>query len=245
MKKLAIFLVAAVLALGMSNIVMAQGNYEDHTNTGNDGTGIANSAHDFSDGTSLNAGVAESWNTTGELCRVCHVPHDDGGANLRYLNGVLWNRDLTTQTYDIYTSPSFDGTNHTQPSGISQLCLGCHDGSIAIDAFGQYGGTGGNEMTTIYGGALADFVIPNIGQGASGNDMRGTHPISMDFTGTELNPDTTTVGASSYTIADILFDNQVQCASCHDVHNQESVAGTHLLRVDQTGSGLCLTCHIK
>jgi predicted CXXCH cytochrome family protein len=67
----------------------------------------------------------------------------------------------------------------------------------------------------------------------------------MDFTGTELNPLTTPVGTSSYTIDDILFANQVQCASCHDVHNQESVPGTHLLRVDQTGSGLCLTCHIK
>jgi predicted CXXCH cytochrome family protein len=227
----------------MSNIVMAQ--YEDHASTGNDGTGIAGSAHDFSDGTSLNAGVAESWNTTGELCRVCHVPHDDGGANLRYLNGVLWNRDLTTQTFTIYTSPSFDGVNHGQPSGISQLCLGCHDGSIAIDAFGQYGGTAGNEIDQIYGGALADFLIPNTDPAAAPNDIRGTHPISMDFTGTELNPLTTPVGTSSYTIDDILFANQVQCASCHDVHNQESVPGTHLLRVDQTGSGLCLTCHIK
>ncbi len=245
MKKLLIIMAAIVLVAGMSSAVMAQGNYEDHTGTGNDGTGIANSAHDFSDGTSLNAAVPETWNTTGELCRVCHVPHDDGGADMRYQNGLLWNRDLTSSVFEVYTSPSFDGINGTQPSGISQLCLGCHDGSIAIDAFGQYGGTAGNEIDTIYGGLLADFLIPNPDSTTANLDIRGTHPISMDFTGTELNALATPVGTSAYTIQDILFNNQVQCASCHDVHNQESVAGTHLLRVDQTGSGLCLTCHIK
>jgi len=230
--------------IGMSSAVMAQGNYEDHTNTGNDASGIVGSAHDFSDGDSLNSSGDEGWNTTGELCRVCHVPHDDGGSDVRYSNGLLWNRDLSSATYDIYASPSFDGTNGGQPDGYSQLCLACHDGSLALDAFGQYGGTAGNEMGNIYSNALADFVIPNTDQG-SGLDIRGTHPISMEFDGTELNILTTSVGVSGYQISDILFDNKVQCPTCHDVHNQESVAGTHLLRVDQSGSGLCLTCHIK
>jgi hypothetical protein len=53
---------------------------------------------------------------------------------------------------------------------------------------------------------------------------------------------------TSGTIADVLDAGKVQCSSCHDVHDQESVAGTHLLRVLNNGanpSGLCLTCHIK
>jgi hypothetical protein len=56
---------------------------------------------------------------------------------------------------------------------------------------------------------------------------------------------------TSGTIASVLDNGKVQCSSCHDVHDQESVAGSHLLRVAQTvaqggtASGLCLTCHIK
>jgi hypothetical protein len=56
---------------------------------------------------------------------------------------------------------------------------------------------------------------------------------------------------TSGTIADVLDAGKVQCSSCHDVHDQESVAGTHLVRVAQSvaqggvASGLCLTCHDK
>jgi len=247
MKKLAIILVAAVLALGMSNIVMAQ-NYEDHTiSSWNDGDGIAGSTHDFSDLDSSSSTLGEAWNTTGELCRVCHVPHDDGESVVRYAAGLLWNHDLSAVvSYALYTSPSFDG-GINQPAGISRLCLGCHDGTVALDAFGQYvDGTSGNEMGGSNMLELADFVIPNPNSGTA-NDMRGTHPISMDFSGTELNGLTDLVvgGDGTYPIADILFNDKVECASCHDVHNQESIPGTHLLRVDNDGSGLCLTCHIK
>jgi len=255
MKKLAIFLVAVVLALGMSNIVMAQ--HTDHMNsTWNDGLGIAGSTHDFADGISRGDGgtAGEAWNTTGELCRTCHVPHDNGAATVRYVDGLLWNHDLSAEaSYELYTSPSFDGTNGGQPSGISRLCLGCHDGTIALDAFGDYvGGTSGQEMGTI---GLSDFVIPNKLQAGISNDLRGTHPLSMDFDplSTELNDAASTmitipagpIAGTTYPLSDVIFDGQVQCASCHDVHNQESAPDSHLLRVDNTGSGLCLTCHIK
>ncbi|MCR4332912.1 MAG: hypothetical protein NUV34_09470, partial [Sulfuricaulis sp.] len=62
---------------------------------------------------------------------------------------------------------------------------------------------------------------------------------------------TTTAMGTSGTIADVLDGGKVQCSSCHDVHDQESVTGSHLLRVAQTvtqggaASGLCLTCHNK
>ncbi|MFZ9024294.1 MAG: cytochrome c3 family protein, partial [Anaerohalosphaeraceae bacterium] len=36
---------------------------------------------------------------------------------------------------------------------------------------------------------------------------------------------------------------KVQCSSCHDVHNTPGVAG--LLRIANTNSDLCLTCHDK
>lgn len=52
-------------------------------------------------------------------------------------------------------------------------------------------------------------------------------------------------------MAATLDNGKVQCSTCHDVHDQESVPGTHLLRTAQSPteggvpSGLCLTCHLK
>lgn len=39
------------------------------------------------------------------------------------------------------------------------------------------------------------------------------------------------------------FQPSVECATCHDVHG--GLAGTQFLRVSNSGSGLCLTCHNK
>jgi len=85
-------------------------------------------------------------------------------------------------------------------------------------------------------------------------DLNRTHPISVTYNTADpgLNPLTTTMGTSG-TIEDVLDNGKVQCSSCHDVHDQESVANTHLLRVRQKGdagtgagaSSLCLTCHNK
>ncbi len=248
MKKAIMFMFALVLTLGLSSTVMAVG----------DGTGIVGSAHDFTDGVSPRGGAVASpdaWNTSGELCRVCHVPHDHGVAGQRYLNGLLWNRDVSTETYTMYNntwSASIDNDQLTQPGGISKLCLSCHDGSVAIDRFDTYTG-GGSSMTmeNIYGGALDALMIPDGAVGAL--DMRGTHPLSIRFDNTVdvlLNDPNATAMGTSGNIIDVLdLDQRVQCSSCHDVHNQESAPGTNFLRVQQdipgNPSALCRTCHIK
>lgn len=213
--------VALVSLLGAS--ALASGN----------GTGIVGSPHDFS---------TEGWNTARvEICRVCHIPHDHG----RTLgdNGLLWNHEVTTQTFTMYSSilGPLDGTMDPQPSGVSKLCLSCHDGTVAVDNFD------GNTAGTVYIGDYdADYEIDA--------DLNRTHPISITYNTADpgLNPLTTTMGTSG-TIEDVLDNGKVQCSSCHDVHDQESVSGTHLLRVRQKGdpgtgngaSDLCLTCHIK
>jgi len=62
--------------------------------------------------------------TEDELCVFCHTPH---GANLQ--QGPLWNRGLSTATYDTYNSGSLDATAEgvalDQPNGVSKLCLSC------------------------------------------------------------------------------------------------------------------------
>ena len=73
-----------------------------------------------------------------------------------------------------------------------------------------------------------------------GTDLSDDHPVSIDYAiKRALDPDafevTPTGGIK-------LFNGMVECASCHDVHNPQN--GT-FLRVSNTGSGLCKTCHIK
>ncbi len=205
--------------------------------------GISNSVHDFS---------SAGWNPTRETCRVCHVPHDH--QRTTYLNntsgGLLWNHEVSSATYTMYDSSwssSLDNTQSSQPDGLAKLCLGCHDGTSAIDAFDKYAGGSWNMYNQ-----NPNLVIP--GNAVNGNrDLRGTHPLSIEYNSDEslLNPDTDPMGSYG-DIASVLDNGKVVCSSCHDVHEQETDVGTFLLRVAQKNmgggeqpSGLCLTCHIK
>jgi len=247
MKKVLIGVLAAMLVAGMSAVVLAA---------------ITGSAHDFTDGykgkgdgSAAGTAVSEAWNGRNEICRVCHVPHDHGRASQRYLNGLLWNHGVSSATYTMYNnawSSTITGAQSAQPDGTAKLCLSCHDGSVAIDTFDKYAG-GAVLFDGSATGYDAGFKMTPFADG--GNlDLRGTHPISIQFpagqTGDGKNftvPGTAT-WASGDTVASTLDNDKVQCSTCHDVHNQESVAGTHLLRQAQTGStpsGLCLTCHVK
>jgi len=144
-----------------------------------------------------------------------------------------------------------DNTQSAQPDGTAKLCLGCHDGTVAIDSFDRYSVNARNIGDAAYDGG--GFKVPRFLDGTN-LDLRGTHPLSITYDAavdTGLHAATDTMGTSG-TIADVLDNGKVQCSTCHDVHNQESVPGTHLLRVttlgDATGVGaseLCLTCHIK
>jgi hypothetical protein len=184
------------------------------------------------------------------------VPHDHNRAAQLYLNGLLWNHQVSTATYTMYNaawSPTLNNPQSAQPDGIAKLCLGCHDGTVAINQFDRnFDGVSDGVGDTI---DLFDpaFEIPSFTDNGN-QDLRGTHPLSIAYNGTDpaLNPDTTLLGTSG-TIADNLDNGKVQCSTCHDVHDSagEAVGGTHLLRVAQTTaqggspSGLCLTCHAK
>ena len=216
------------------------------------GLGIATnlSPHNFTTGA-----VGGAINDSGEICRVCHVPHDHARASRRYLNGLLWNHEVSSATYTMYNntwSKTLTGTQSAQPDGHSKLCLGCHDGTVAMDTFDKYVGDGTNTMRNLHGLT----VVPWFQDGAN-LDLRGTHPISVAFPagetgdGKNFTDPATATWAKGQTVASTLDNGKVQCSTCHDVHDQESIAGTHLLRTanspDEGGlpSGLCLTCHIK
>lgn len=182
--------------------------------------GIAGSAHDFS---------ADIW-SGGEICKPCHTPHN---ADETATGAPLWNHDVTTETFVMYSSATLNGTIDTEPSGVSKLCLSCHDGVTAIDAFGA------NTPTPVLMGSVnpnADF----------GTNLSNDHPISIvydDVADGGLHPPTDVSNLGGDIATDLLFGGRVECASCHDVHNDAGNA--YLLRMPNTASALCLTCHTK
>ncbi len=198
------------------------------------GQGLLNSHHDF---------TGASW-SGGEACKPCHTPHN---AKMDVPDSPLWNHQVTTATFQVYTSSTLDGSPG-QPNGHSKLCLSCHDGTVAIENHGYF--TGGTTYVT---------------WGNITTDLRDDHPISFEYTsalaaadGELFDPSTTPSGLGGTIEEDLLQAGYMQCTSCHDVHlsrNTQGCVGCHNMGTGQTkslslwksndGSALCLTCHDK
>jgi predicted CXXCH cytochrome family protein len=186
---------------------------------------IVGSKHDLS-------GTATTNNPESQLCIYCHTPHH--ADNSVGADAPLWNHEVTTEAaFTVYSSTTLDAGILGQPGGVSKLCLSCHDGTVALDAFG---GMSGN---------LGDISGSGTGSGDLGTDLSNDHPISFVYDtalatadGELYDPATTPDVASKLFTGGLL-----ECASCHDVHNNTGFAP--MLLVDNTGSGLCLTCHAK
>jgi predicted CXXCH cytochrome family protein len=176
---------------------------------------IAGSPHDFTD---------DGWDPSGELCVVCHTPHD---ANLTVPGSPLWNHEVTSAVYDVYSSPTMN-VPVGEPRNVSKLCLSCHDGSVALDSFG--GATG----ETYIG---AEFKIDT--------DLRDDHPIGIEWQHqTQDVPNCSachSVSPMTY-FGPPFFDGRVECATCHDPHDQGALE-PGLLRRTLAGSAICFWCH--
>jgi hypothetical protein len=81
---------------------------------------------------------------TTQVCVFCHTPH--GSQSRDTVDAPLWNRGITTATYQPYQSPTLDsgvGGVAPQPDGVSLACLSCHDGTVALDLLVNKPGAGG------------------------------------------------------------------------------------------------------
>lgn len=187
---------------------------------------IVGTSHDFS---------AEAWDVEGEICNACHTPHNAISTMV-----PLWNHTTTTAVFTPYTSTgTLDATDVDATLGNeSKACLSCHDGTVALDSYG--GATGATTMT---GFALV------------GNDLSNDHPVGFTYNAAlatadgELEDPVTAaspITGSTGTIAtDMLYgasNDQLECASCHDVHDNTN--GSFLIASNAV-SALCLSCHIK
>ncbi len=189
--------------------------------------GVANSPHNLN-----NAGFATPDT---QVCVSCHTPHAANGSNWQF---ALWNHDTTLQTFIPYE------TKHEvlgQPTGSSKMCMSCHDGVTAVDAFNG-ATTGGTSLLT---GTLA-----------LGTDLSDDHPIgvlyptsgaySQDYVAMKsggLNATGTNgVQLIGGTSGSEIGTGTVECRSCHHSHN--NTLG-NFLRTSNTGSALCAKCHTK
>jgi predicted CXXCH cytochrome family protein len=221
---------------------------------------IAFGPHDFSGGSAIRNTDA---NIKGQTCVFCHTPHEGAVAV------PLWNRNTTTSTYQVYASSTMDAAAPTSAaiqSGISGACLSCHDGSIAIDVLANLAGVAHTASTAFTRQATSKATYGASGTGTGnimtaggspflGTDLRNDHPITIVYetaraatpaefatqaiSGTKVTVGTTAplplYGASTATAT-------VECASCHDPHNNSQGL---FLRKSNAGSAMCLTCHIK
>ncbi|MDA8099376.1 MAG: cytochrome c3 family protein [Nitrospiraceae bacterium] len=217
------------------------------------GTGIKQTSHDLSSG-----GKGMLWDggtladpTLDRICIYCHTPHfaikvPAGNPNGDYL--PLWNHEVTVATFQTYTNGiSPDDPSHMlnatlgQPGSVSKLCLSCHDGTVAVNSYGYAGFT----KPAVAGKSVSGrFLIST--------DLSNHHPIGFDYNAVaaaddEINPaDTPLNGANVYglTIGDLLWKGNMECSTCHDVHNTKN-EGVKFTWVEDTQSALCLTCHKK
>jgi hypothetical protein len=268
MKKYISVILAIGLVLACASIVMAGPN---------PGSGIAGSLHDLS--SNGLGGAAINQTTETRICVFCHTPHFAGKANGTSGHGEntignsvnyypLWNHDLTQVTsYVTYTngteqpnSPSMllDPALLGQPGGVSRLCLSCHDGTVAPNAYGNFEA----NPTSNAGSGVSIPAGFRIGGGTIGGttaDLSNHHPVGIDYLAAVasglalLDPSSGVIGGTGLSVNDLLWNNKVECVSCHSVHNKGNEGTKFLWTCDDlngcltpvVGSQICLSCHDK
>jgi len=186
---------------------------------------------------------------TGRVCVFCHTPHqpeDFGGSQIT--TDPLWNHQLSaTAAYGTYDSPTFDagtgGANLNTITDIgggeevSNLCMSCHDGTIGIGAlYNDPNIAGGLEETP------TNAATVMVGNALMGIDLSNDHPVNFDYNAALVAADGELNDPTMAPISNWLFAGKMQCASCHDPHDDTNLP---FLIADNAGSALCLTCHIK
>lgn len=258
------------------------------------GAGIIGSSHDLGTGLGYDVTGMANADARDRICIFCHTPHHSMTPAQAGGYSPLWNRQVTDRSFAVYnngmmmmtevngeTAPTSANNSDARNwmngtplvAGVSLLCMSCHDGATAMNAYSgnrgttgdpvdgvaQYAPTGGNVK--IIGGA--DLA----GGQQSEVDMSNHHPIGMVWAdvvaqdgeiapmsteyGTKIgaagvpNPNTNGVGIG-VTIEGLLYKDKMECVTCHDVHNTQNEPGAErFLWVTNENSAFCLTCHLK
>lgn len=165
-------------------------------------------------------------------CQYCHAPHSGVGNNT-----PLWTQQLSIKSYANLTYSSTTMKNATTlptPGGPTNLCLSCHDGSVAV---GQTVVSGPLDMS----GSMNATDKFDAG-------LKSSHPVSV-VTPLQDSPVLVSTLASTGETADplhkvALIKGTVECTSCHEPHQQnlDQVSLKFLVR-DASNGAICLSCH--
>ena len=200
--------------------------------------GVVGSKHDLTSATG-----ASPYKTTGtnEVCVFCHTPH------AATASAPLWNRNVSAAGYTMYNSSNsatMDMTAAAAPHGVSAVCLSCHDGTVAFDSLVNKPGSGtGIPSGWTWNAAGNTMTVATSPLSSLGVDLTNDHPISVTYDAAQDPAFVTPVSGAVNGLP--LFGaskNQVECSSCHNVHDN---ANAPFLRTSNGGSALCLKCHIK
>ncbi len=121
----------------------------------------------------------------------------------------------------------------SSPGRISDWCMSCHDGTVAVDKFH-------NPPTDPAGSFIA-------GRASSGTNLNNDHPLNFSYDGALAASNRKLARPFSSDWVDAaqtlpLFEGTLQCPTCHNPHNNSNPP---FLNVSNGRSALCLTCHLK
>lgn len=164
------------------------------------------------------------------VCIFCHSSHNAS------TEGPLWNHETSPAQFKTYERSTLV-SQPEQPNGATKLCLSCHDGTIAVGAV--RGLSKPIEMRSV--GARGE--IPAHRGGFMGNDLTGTHPVSIPYRAEKastkrglrwppFDPERE-VGVDA--------DGFVQCTSCHDPHGSRSTRYPFWRK--ERFAEVCQVCH--
>ena len=223
----------------------------------------------------LGAYVANPDDTLDRICIFCHTPHhsyklsqanggppaglgsgNQAGDEFTYL--PLWNHALTGNagSYSMY----YNGPGAPQvgkkasqavqqavsgPGGVSLLCLSCHDGSVAVNEYGNSSQPASSQSSGS-GPIGAEYTI------GKDNYLGNHHPIGFDYDAVSgaddeiEDADVASYGSAGDVRSHLYEDGntRMECPTCHSVHNKGN-EGERLLWISDNYSNLCLTCHLK
>jgi predicted CXXCH cytochrome family protein len=202
---------------------------------------VVASKHDLS----TLGGIADRSTNETQVCIFCHTPHQKG-----MTAKPLWNKTLSAQaTYGTYTNTTIDATDITDiggGTGVSNLCMSCHDGTVAVNSLGNTSGVG---TPTMGSGTELDATghIRSAREAYLGTDLTNDHPINFTYDATLATNDGGLATPNSARWVDAahtipLYGAKVQCASCHNPHDNQYGS---FARVTNARSALCIKCHNK
>jgi len=152
-------------------------------------------------------------------CIFCHPPRS------QTLKIGLWNEVLAENLFDYPYGRQTEGAPTGKPEGSSLVCLGCHDGTIAL------------------GDVLSRTQSISNSNGIKRTDLSDGHPVSFSYDA-DLLAKNDELEDPKKLPQQVRLDaaNKIQCTSCHDPH--DDTYGDFLV-MDNSSTALCVACHKK